>query len=325
MSHVASIEHNGSGNELAIQKTLRRERWNSAKRMKLLYLFFLVPFVAFFVFHYMPMYGLLIAFKQYRVIDGILGSPWNNFHHFEMLFSNTYFGRILRNTIIISVYRIVFGFPAPILLALLINELRNATFKRITQSISYLPHFFSWVVLASIMIEILSPQRGIVGYLYTLFGAEPPNMLTSTTYFRPILVISDIFKEVGWSTVVYLAAISTIDPGLYESASIDGASRLKQARFITLPSLLPIISILLLLRVGYIMNAGFDQIFNLYNPIVYEVADIIDTYVYRVGIIERRFDFSTAVGLFKNVIGVILLIAANVVIKRFGEGEYAVW
>ena len=217
------------------------------------------------------------------------------------------------------------GFPAPILLALLINELRNATFKRITQSISYLPHFFSWVVLASIMIEILSPQRGIVGYLYTLFGADPPNMLTRTTYFRPILVISDIFKEVGWGTVVYLAAISTIDPGLYESASIDGASRLKQARYITLPSLLPIISILLLLRVGYIMHAGFDQIFNLYNPIVYEVADIIDTYVYRVGIIERRFDFSTAVGLFKNAIGVVLLIVANVIIKRFGEGEYAVW
>ena len=325
MSHAASIEHKGSSKEIAIQRTLRRERWNSAKRMKLLYLFFLVPFVVFFVFHYMPMYGLLIAFKQYRVIDGIWGSPWNNFRHFEMLFSNIYFGRILRNTIIISVYRVVFGFPAPILLALLINELRNATFKRITQSISYLPHFFSWVVLASIMIEILSPQRGIVGYLYTLFGADPPNMLTSTTYFRPILVISDIFKEVGWGTVVYLAAISTIDPGLYESASIDGASRLKQARYITLPSLLPIISILLLLRVGYIMNAGFDQIFNLYNPIVYEVADIIDTYVYRVGIIERRFDFSTAVGLFKNAIGVVLLIAANVIIKRFGEGEYAVW
>ena len=313
----------GVAHGMVDRKVLRRERWHRAKRMKLLYLFFLFPAVSYIVFRYMPMYGVIIAFKDFRIKDGILGSPWNDFRHFEMLITNLYFWRILRNTIVISIYRILFSFPAPIVLALLINEVHNMTFKRLSQSISYLPHFLSWVVLSGILIEVISPQRGIVGYLYTLVGREPENLLTNPAVFRQILIITDIWKEVGWGTVVYLAAISSIDPGLYESASIDGANRLQKAVFITIPSLLPVITILFILRIGNILEAGFDQIFNLYNPAVYQVADIIDTFVYRVGLIQRRFDYSAAAGLFQNVLGLILLITANVVTKRISE--YGIW
>jgi putative aldouronate transport system permease protein len=309
--------------ETSIAKVLKREKWNRVKRMRLLYLFFLIPAVFYIIFRYIPIYGIIIAFKDYRISKGILGSPWNNFEHFKMLFGSLFFVRIMRNTLLISFYRLIFGFPAPILLALLLNEVGNMPFKKITQSISYLPHFMSWVVLSGIMIEVLSPQRGIVGYLYTLLGHDPPNLLANTQLFRPILIVTGIWKEVGWGTVIYLAAISSIDPGLYESAAIDGATRFKRAVYITIPSIIPVITIMLILSLGKILDAGFDQIFNLYNPLVYEVADIIDTYVYRVGLIDRRFDFSTAVGLFKNVIGVTLLLGTNAVIKRFSE--YGIW
>ena len=191
--------------------------------------------------------------------------------------------RILRNTIIISLLHIGFGFPAPILLALLINEIVNNRFKRVVQSISYLPHFMSWVILAGIIVEILSPQRGIVAHVATLLGLEPRNVLTDRSLFRPMLVATGIWKEVGWGTVIYLAALSSINPELYESAAVDGAGRIPVALRITVPSLIPVMTILVILRLGELLNAGFDQIFNLYNPLVYEVADIIDTYVYRVG------------------------------------------
>ena len=306
-----------------MQLAVKREKWNRFKKMRLLYLFFAISALFYIIFHYIPMYGVVIAFKDYRISKGILGSSWNNFEHFKMLFGGLFFIRIMKNTLLISFYRLIFGFPAPILLALLINEVGNMPFKRITQSISYLPHFMSWVVLAGIMIEIFSPQRGVIGYIYTLLGKDPPNLLTNIRLFRPILIITGIWKEVGWGTVIYLAAISSIDPGLYESAAIDGSSRFQRAVYITIPSIVPVITILFILSLGRILNAGFDQIFNLYCPLVYEVSDIIDTYVYRVGLIDRRFDFSTAVGLFKNVIGVMLLLGTNAVIRRFSE--YGIW
>ena len=252
-----------------------------------------------------------------------MGSPWNNFAHFKAAFDNPFFGRVFRNTVIISVLRIIFGFPAPIILALLINEVSHMAFKRTVQSILYLPHFMSWVIMAGILIEVLSPQRGIVGYLFTLFGREPPNLLATTRLFRPMMIITDVWKEVGWGTIIYLAAISSIGPELYESAVIDGANRFQRAVYITIPSIIPAITILFILRLGGILDAGFDQIFNFYSPLVYEVADIIDTYVYRVGLIDMKFDYSTAVGLFKNVIGVILVVGANLIIKRFSE--YGIW
>ena len=302
---------------------LRHERLMRARRMWMLYLFFLVPAVLLFIFRYIPIYGVVIAFQDFRIGRGIMGSPFNGFAHFKNFFEGPFFFRLMSNTLVISFLKLGFSFPAPIILALLVNELRNMSFKRAIQSISYLPHFMSWVVLAGILIEVISPQRGILGYLYSLFGATAPNLLAEPRLFRGLLVFTEIWKEVGWGTVIYLAAMSGINPELYESAQIDGANRLQSALHVTIPSLAQVITILFILRLGDILDAGFDQIFVLYNPLVYEVADIIDTYVYRVGLQQRQLDFSAAVGLFKNVVGVILLLTANVVIKRFSD--HGIW
>ncbi len=291
--------------------------------MKSLYLLFLIPATTLFIFKYIPIYGVIIAFKDFSIFHGIVDSPWVGLEHFERFFSSIYIGRLMRNTLLISLMRIVFGFPAPIVLALLINEVSNLSLKRVIQSISYLPHFMSWVVLAGIIIEILSPQRGVVGFIYTRFGLTPPNFMTSPALFRPMLIITGIWKSVGWGTVVYLAALTGIDPQLYESASIDGANRFQMALKITIPSLIPVMIILFILRLGRVLNAGFDQIFNLYNPLVYEVADIIDTYVFRIGLLERRYDYGAAVGLFKNVVGITLVFGSNWIIRKFSE--YGIW
>ena len=291
--------------------------------MRLLYLFFLFPLINLIIFRYVPIYGIIIAFKDYRMRSGIMGSPWNNFQHFKDLFTNPYFFRILRNTVVISFLRLAFSFPAPIVLALLINEIRTIFYKRVAQSILYLPHFMSWVVLSGILIEVLSPETGIWAWIFDLFGKQAPYLFISKTLFRPLLIVTGIWQQAGWGTIVYLAAISSIDPGLYESAAIDGAGRWQRAAYITLPSLVPVVTIMLLLRIGQIMNAGFDQIFNMYNPLVYEVADIIDTFVYRDGLLGRNYEISTVAGVFKNGIGVALLLSSNAVIKRFNE--YGIW
>ncbi len=309
--------------DIQIRDNLRRERWSRVRRMRLLYLSLLPALLLLLVFNYVPIYGIVIAFKNFQASRGILGSPWNNFENFEVLFGSFQFQRVMRNTVIISVQRIVFGFPAPILLALIINEFANSWWKKGIQSITYLPHFISWVVMAGILVEILSPQRGIIGYLYTVLGRDAPLLLTNRDLFRPILIATDVWKEVGWGSVIYLAAISSIDPTMYDVARIDGAGRVRQATAITLPSLLPVITILFILRLSGILNAGFDQIFNLYNELVYEVADIIDTYMYRVGILSQEFEFATAAGLFKNVVGVALIVLVNAVIRRFSD--HGIW
>ncbi len=307
----------------AYESALRNEKWRRAKRMYALYLLFLAPLVILIIFRYVPIYGIGIAFVDYRYAKGILGSPWNSFDHFRQLFENPYFARLFRNTVIISVLKLVFGFPAPIILALILNEVQSSAFKRTVQTISYLPHFLSWVVLSGIIIEMLSPQRGVVGYLYTLLGMEAPVIMYSQGLFRPMLVVTAMWQGVGWGTIVYLAAIAGINPELYESATVDGANRLQMAVRITVPSLIPVIVVLFILNVGGIMEAGFDQILNLYNPLVFEVADIIDTFVYRKGILDRQYDYATAVGLFKSVLNVGLLVAANMIIRRFSE--YGIW
>ncbi len=309
--------------DIQIRDNLRRERWSRVRRMRLLYLSMLPALLLLLVFNYLPMYGIVIAFKNFQASRGILGSPWNNFENFEFLFGSFQFQRVMRNTVIISLQRIVFGFPAPILLALIINEFANSWWKKGIQSITYLPHFISWVVMAGILVEILSPQRGIIGYLYTVLGRDAPLLLTNQSVFRPILIATDVWKEVGWGSVIYLAAISSIDPTMYDVARIDGAGRVRQATAITLPSLLPVITILFILRLSYILDAGFEQVFNLYNPLVYEVADIIDTYVYRVGILSQEFEFATAAGLFQTVVGVALIVLVNAVIRRFSD--HGIW
>ncbi|MBN2564153.1 MAG: sugar ABC transporter permease, partial [Candidatus Eisenbacteria bacterium] len=236
----------------------RMQRRRLLKRMWLLYVLMLPGILQLFVFRYLPIYGLLIAFKDYRYHLGILGSPWNDFAHFKTLFVNPYVWRVLRNTVVISVLRIVFGFPAPIVFALLLNELKSTTFKRVVQSISYLPHFLSWVVLAGIFVEILSPQRGIVGYVWSLFGKTPPLLLTKSSAFRPILIVTGVWQGVGWGSIIYLASITSIDPALYDAARIDGANRFQQAVYVTVPSLIPVMTILFILGLGSILNAGFD-------------------------------------------------------------------
>lgn len=284
-------------------------------------LMFLPGFLFILVFAYGPMYGLVLAFKDFDISAGIFGSPWVGLKHFRAFFASKSAMTALSNTLIISVLKLAFNFPAPILLALMLNEIRPGPFKRITQTVSYLPHFISWVVVAGILNTMLSPSSGSVNYIIKMLGGEPILFLTSNTWFRPILIISGIWKEIGWGSVVYLAALCSIPPEQNEAALIDGATRMQRIRFITLPSLKTIISIMLLMQAGGIMNAGFDQVFNLYSPSVYGVGDIIDTYVYRVGIGQMMYSFNTAVGLFKSVVSFVLVIIVNVVTKRLNDGE----
>ncbi|MDF2926563.1 MAG: protein lplB [Paenibacillaceae bacterium] len=295
-------------------------RWVQYKRCKYLYLM-LIPMLAYYlIFEYGPLYGVQIAFKDYMIRDGVWNSPWVGLKHFDYMFNaSPDFFHILKNTVIISGYHIIFGFPAPILLALIFNELRSELFKKITQMISYLPHFLSWVVLGGLLITILSPTTGAVNAVLDWVGIKPIYFLGDPHYFRFTLVISSIWKEIGWGTIIYLAALSGIDPHLYEAARMDGAGRLKQTIHITLPSMMSVIAILFIFKTGSILSAGFDQIFNLYNPAVYSVADILDTYVYRVGLTQLQYSFTTAVGLFKNVIAFSMVLLTNYVVKKLGQ------
>jgi len=317
----SSMQHLTSRGTVIRRRRTAKEIWKNRH-----YYILLLPALLFFIFfHYVPMAGIILAFKDFSYSNGILGSEWVGLEHFRRLFESASFYEVLSNTLIISFYRIAFVFVSPIIFALLLNELRNAKFKRFVQTLSYLPHFISWVVLGGIIMELLSPTRGIVNYFIKLFGFEPIYFLSSNDHFRSVLIASDIWQSVGWGSIIYLAAIAGINPDQYESASIDGATRWQKVLKITIPSILPTIVILFIFQLGGIMHAGFDQIFNLYNPSVYKVADIIDTYVYRVGLVNLDYDYTAAVGLFKNVIGFILVVLANVVTGRIREGEYRLW
>ncbi len=302
----------------SLLKRIYKERWSYI---------LLLPVIAFFIlFHYVPMYGVTLAFKKFIIRKGILASPWIGFENFERLFGSQLFLKTIRNTILISTFRIIWGFPAPIVFALLLNEISNARFKKVVQTISYLPHFISWVILGGIITELLSPTRGSVNYLLQLFGKDPIYFMANAKYFRSILVISGIWKEIGWGSIIYLAAIAGIPSDQYEAATIDGASRVQCMWFITLPSIMSVISIQLILSIGGILNGGFDQIFNLYNSLLFETGDIIDTYAYRVGL-EGKMDYSlsTSISLFKNAIGFVLVICTNIVAKKLSNGEGGIW
>jgi putative aldouronate transport system permease protein len=255
---------------------------------------------------------------------GITGSPWVGFDNFKQMMIDREFWVVFRNTLIISFGKIITGFPAPIILALLLNELSNQKFKKVTQSILYFPHFLSWVILAGIIYNLFSITNGVIPkILEDYFSIEQPMIIGNPEYFRTLIYLSNIWKGAGWGTIVYLAAIAGIDQEQYESAIIDGASRFQRMIYITIPSLSYAIAILLILNIGQVMNAGFDQIFNLYDPGVYGVGDIIDTYVYRIGLQSARYEYSTAVGLFKSVINCILLVTANLFAKKLGyEGIF---
>ncbi|WP_232313278.1 sugar ABC transporter permease [Paenibacillus sp. P22] len=267
----------------------------------------------------MPMYGVVIAFQEYNIYKGISGSEWVGFDQFTRLFHSPDFGEILGNTIIISLYKLAASFTLPIILALLLNELRSKLFKRFAQSVVYLPHFISWVIFSGILITFLNPVDGLLNMIIQRFGGMPVDFLGDVRYFRSVLVISDVYKEVGWGTIIYLAAIAGVNADLYEAARIDGASKLKQTWHVTLPAIRPVILILLILSLANILEAGFQQIFLLYSPLVYDVADIIDTYVYRVGIQEANYSYATAAGLFKSAVAMALILSVNAIVKKSGQ------
>lgn len=284
----------------------------------------LIPCIAYFaIFHYVPVYGLQIAFKDYNFFDGIWGSAWVGLEHFRHLFELASFWQVFRNTVVISLYKFIFGFPAPIIFALLLNELRLLFFKRIVQTISYFPHFVSWVILGGIFVQFLSPSIGPINIVLKSLGMEPIYFLADPKWFRSVLVVTDVWKGLGWGTIIYLAALSGINPELYEVATVDGANRFQRVLHITLPSMIPVITIMMILTIGQLINDDFDQVFNLYNPAVYSVGDVLSTYTYRHGLVDLQYSFATAVGLFKNVISLVLVLSANWIAKRFNE--YALW
>lgn len=280
----------------------------------------LLPVIAYFIiFKYIPMGGIVIAFKDFKLGLGISGSEWVGLANFVDAFRTRLFIRSVRNTLVISLLKLCVGFPAPIILALLLNEVRHNAYKRVVQTISYLPHFLSWVIMAGILSQLLSPNNGAVNALLKTLGRKDPvPFLLDNAYFRGTVVISDVWKGVGWGSILYLATISSIDPTLYEAAICDGASRPQRVRYITLPCIMPTITIMLILNLGGILDAGFDQLLNLYSSAVYETGDIIDTYVYRVGLVDWNYKLSTAIGLFKNIIGFVLVAGSNAVAKAIG-------
>ncbi len=291
------------------------------RKQYILYLMVLPGLIYFLVFRYGPMYGAIIAFKNYRILEGITGSPWVGFKHFETIFSSTYFTNILTNTILISVYKLVFGLPAAVIMALLLNEVRVRWFKRSVQTITYLPHFLSWIVVFGITLTVLSPSGGLLNKGIVAVGLGQVNFLASPTWFRSVLVATDIWKDIGWGAIIFLAALAGISPQLYEAAAVDGASRFRRIWHISIPGILPVIVLVAMLSIGNLLSAGFEQVFVFYNPSVYGVGDIIDTWVYRQGIQGFQFSVAAAVGLFKGVVGLILIVTANWASKRYtGSG-----
>ena len=284
-----------------------------------MYHWMMMPGMVFiFIFCFVPMFGILMAFQDYVPAKGIMGSEFVGLEHFKYMFSLPDVGRIFRNTLIIAVGKIVIGSLMAIVFAILLNEIRVKFLKKTVQTIVYLPHFLSWVVLAAVVVNMVNLD-GPVNQILAAAGLEKINFLGSNTWFRPMIIATDVWKEFGYNSIVYLAAITSIDPGLHEAAAMDGANWWKRVWHITLPGMLPIILLMVAMSLTSILSAGFDQIYNLYSPMVYETGDVLDTYVYRMGLISRQYSFSTAVGLLRSVVGMILMLTANWLAKRFTD------
>ncbi|MGG1553760.1 ABC transporter permease [Paenibacillus ferrarius] len=319
-AHAAALDHT----QMQERKVYRKESFlRFVIKNRALYIMLVPGIVFFLVFRYIPLVGSVIAFKDYNLFAGIWHSEWVGFQWFERLFTYPQFFRLLKNTLLISVYQIVFAFPAPILLAVLMNELRSAVFKRTIQTVLYLPHFLSWAIIYGLAYMMFSEQAGMLNQLFQAWGGESVNILQSTDHFRSLIVGAGVWKEMGWSAIIFLAALSGISPSLYEAAKIDGANRWKQFVHITLPGLVPAITILLLLKIGNIMDVGFEQVYVFLTPLTLPVGDVLDTYSYRIGIISGQYSLTTAIGIFKSIIGFVLLVSANKVSKSTtGEGLY---
>ena len=317
-----TVDRSAAGNEK--WKAWRRDWARDLRRNKAIYIMFIPVFVYFIVFSYIPIIGAQIAFRNFRAVDGIWGSTWVGLEHFRNFLSNFYFWRLIRNTLLINFYDILFGFPAPIILALLINEIRNKFIRRVTQTVSYLPHFVSIVVVAGLVRNFFSGS-GIINDVLISVGIfeQPLRFMTEQGWFRPLFVGSQIWQTAGLGSIIYLAALTSIDQELYEAASIDGAKRMRQLWHITLPGIMPTILIMFILRVGSIMTVGFERVLLLYNENVYETADVISTFVYRQGILLGNFSYTTAVDLFNSIINLTVLLLVNKFCrKRF---EQSLW
>lgn len=292
--------------------------WKIIRKNKAVYLMVLPVIIYYILFHYKPMYGIIISFMDYNPRRGISGSQWVGMKHFIDFFTGPYFWRLLGNTLKLSLSTLIFGFPVPIILALLINELHNKKFSKAVQTITYMPHFVSMVVLCAMIRQFVGANGFITDFL-SMFGYDGGNLLNHGEYWIPIYVISNIWQGAGWGSIVYLAALTGIDSELYDAAKVDGANRWKQTLNVTIPCILPTILIMLIMRVGQIMGVGYEKTILLYNEGIYDVADIISTYVYRRGLLDRQFSFSTAVGLFNSVVNFILVVGANQISKKTTE------
>ncbi len=299
--------------------THRTSLWRRCRQNKYLLLLALPGIVYYFLFHYAPMYGVVIAFKNYKGGTSMMQAPWVGLKWFQEFFGSIYFGRLLRNTLLISLYNLVFGFPLPILFALVLHETQNRLFKRVVQTVSYLPHFISVVVVVGMLQTMLSTTDGVVNNLIRASGGEVVNFFGSSRWFRPLYVGSGIWQSFGWNSIIYLAALTNADPTLYEAARIDGANRWQQTLNVSIPCILPTMVILLIMQLGRTMSVGYEKIILMYQPATYEVADVISTYVYRRGIVNGQFSFATAVGLFNSVINMVLLVSVNAVSRRLGD------
>ncbi|WP_135554735.1 ABC transporter permease [Paenibacillus cymbidii] len=295
----------------SLRKRLKANGW--------LLMMFAPCFVFYVLFHYLPIAGIVISFKNYNMFRGIFASEWVGLRYYRLFLESPDFWPVLRNTFLLGVFKLVFEFPAPIALALLLNEVRSRMFKRFVQTVSYLPHFISNVVVASMLLMFLSPTTGEVNRLIEALGFEPINFMSLPALFRPVYVASEIWQHTGWATIIYLAALTAIDPQLYEAAEIDGAGRWAKMRHVTLPGILPVIVIIVILNTGKILEIGFEKVFLLYNPATYETADIIQTYVYRTGIAGGNYSYASAIGVFLGVVSCIFLFVTNRFARKYGE------
>lgn len=305
--------------ELILKKPKSKQsRW-SLKRTWPYYALLGPAFIVTFIFQYLPMFGIVIAFQDFKPWDGVIKSEWVGWEHFKAIFTLPDSKQVIINTLAISSMKIVTGITVPFVFALLLNEVQHALFKRTVQTLVYLPYFLSWVILGGILIDVLSVKGGIVNQLLGLFGISEIFFLGDGFWFRVTVIVTDVWKEFGFSAIIYLAALAGINPSLYEAAVIDGANRWKQTLYVTIPSIMPVVVVVGTLSLGNILNAGFDQIFNLYNPVVYGQGDVIDTFVYRIGLIGGSYSFGAAVGLFKSVVSFVLIAITYYLAYRFGK------
>ncbi|MBO0992115.1 ABC transporter permease [Bacillus sp. SD088] len=318
MKELSAVETNKMIVKANVKVKKQKAFMKKLNDSKYLLILFAPCLLYYLIFHYAPMFGIIIAFKDYNLFAGVLDSEWVGVKYFKTFFESPDFYLLLRNTFLLGLYKFIFGFPIPIIFALLLNEVKSMFFKRFVQTVSYLPHFISNVVVASMIVVFLSSD-GVVNRMISHLGVESINWMITPELFRSIFVSSEIWQHMGWETIIFLAALTGINPQLYEAAEIDGAGRFAKLRYITIPGILPAIFIVGILNIGQVLEIGFEKVFLLYNPVTYETADIISTYVYRVGLVHGNYSYATAIGLFLGVISFIFLFAANYLSKKSGQ------